>query len=214
MIERESGLTMPDVSAKQNEQNTDTSRSAGVSAAWSIPVHSSYKAIKRMTHALFVLVFISVSLVLIVTATQHRQQWQTMPYVTASDSTLDQYAVLLAPSLAKSDIAQLEHIRGALISSPNLVGLELYTTEGERVFGYESPNYRDLVDEQFLLTRIKPIVHDEQQIGYLSVIFDIQTSFAFAQSSVDRNRKTMALVLLLGGIISAYCVRIFYKLRR
>ena len=206
---------MTDLSAQSQNKTASPFAQPSVPSALPVKVHTTYKAMKRIMHAMFLLVFLSLIAVVSVSALNGRDLWQRMPIVDVTNNLAAQYASLVAAPLASNDQVVLEQIKTALLNAPHVVHVQIYNKDGERLLTPNAiPLFQQTPMTDNVITRVNDVVFEQQNVGYLSVAFDIEQAYDYAVASSTHNRKLALIALVLGAIVGAYTMRLFYKLRQ
>jgi len=177
---------------------------------------SRYSIFKRIANLVLVVVGCIASINLWLISSEHSQNWHSKQanQLGVSLSTLS--ANILRSSLLENDPQKLSQQLSYIAADPHVAGVSLFDNKG-RVLA--DNNSAASVVAAYKLNTISPLVfvhsitHNQQIIGYLSIILKEKEVMAYHSQYQKQLNQQVQMLMILAAIAGILITRAFYKVR-
>jgi membrane protein len=182
------------------------------------PIHlpSGYSIFKRLANLVLVVATVVVCINLWLISSEHSTNWQNKQANQLGNSLTSFAAKVLTSTLLVNDPSLLTEQLSYLASDPHVESVTLYDEKGRLL---AENNTSTSVVATFKLKPFNPLVfvrkitHQQQTIGYLSLILNEQAVMAFHSEYQHQLNQQLQMLMVLAAIFGIVMTRAFYKLR-
>ena len=181
-----------------------------------IQLPSGYSIFKRLANLVLVVATIVVCMNLWLISSEHSINWQNKQANQLGNSLASFAANVLTGTLILKDSSLLTEQLSYLASDPHVESVTLYDEKGRLL---ADNNTSASVVATFKLKPFTPLVfvrkitHQQQTIGYLSLILNEQTIMANHTEYQHQLNQQLQMLMVLAAIFGIVMTRAFYKLR-
>jgi membrane protein len=177
---------------------------------------SRYSIFKRIANLVLVVVGCIACINLWLISSEQSQNWHSkqVNQLGVSLSTLS--ANMLISSLLENDSEKLSQQLSYIVEDPHVAGVSLFDNKG-RVLA--DNNSTSSVVAAYKLKTISPLVfvqnitHNQQIIGYLSIILKEKDVMAYHSEYQKQLNQQVQMLMILAAIAGILLTRAFYKVR-
>lgn len=181
-----------------------------------IQLPSGYSIFKRIANLVLVVASVVVCINLWLINTEHSTNWQNKQANQLGDSLTAFAANILTSTVIAKDHQVLTEQLRYLATDPHVDSVTIYDEKG-RILA--DNNASASVVATFKLKSFSPLVfvrkitHQQQTIGYLSIILNEQAVMAFHSEYQQQLNQQLQMLMLLAAIFGIVITRAFYKVR-
>lgn len=177
---------------------------------------SRYSIFKRIANLVLAILAVVACVNLWLISSEHAANWHTKQTNQLGDSLSILSAKILKSSLLAADTEALSQQLDYIASDPHVSAASLFDNKGRLL---ADNNKASSVVAAFKLKAISPlvfvqkIVHQEQVIGYLSIILKEEQVMAYHNDYQHQFNQQVKMLMLLAAIAGILITRAFYKVR-
>lgn len=177
---------------------------------------SRYSIFKRIANLILVVMTCVASINLWLVSSEHSLNWHSKQINQLGVSLSSLSGNVLISSLLEIDSEKLSQQLNYIIADPHVAGASLFDNKGRMladnnsalsvVAAYKSNAISPLVF-------VQNITHNEQIIGYLSIILKKEKVMAFHNEYQNQLNQQIQMLMILSAIAGILITRAFYKVR-
>lgn len=181
-----------------------------------IQLPSGYSIFKRIANLVLVVATVVVCINLWLISSKHSTNWHNKQANQLGNSLTSFAANILTKTLIAKDPTLLTEQLSYIASDPHVDSVTIYDDRGQLL---ADNNASASVVATFKLRSFSPLVfvrkitHEQQTIGYLSVILNEQAIMAFHSEYQHQLNQQLQMLMVLAAIFGIVITRAFYKLR-
>ena len=177
---------------------------------------SSYSIFKRIANLVLVVVGCIACINLWLISSEQSLNWHSKQANQLGISLSSLSGNILISSLLENDSQRLTQQLSYIVADPHVAGVSLFDHKGRMladnnsassvVAAYKSDNISPLVF-------VQNITHEQQVIGYLSIILKEKEVMAYHSEYQKQLNQQVQMLMILAGIAGILLTRAFYKVR-
>ena len=177
---------------------------------------SSYSIFKRIANLVLVVVGCIACINLWLISSEQSLNWHSKQANQLGVSLSSLSGNILISSLLENDSQRLSQQLSYIVADPHVAGVSLFDHKGRMladnnsassvVAAYKSDNISPLVF-------VQNITHEQQVIGYLSIILKEKEVMAYHSEYQKQLNQQVQMLMILAGIAGILITRAFYKVR-
>ena len=177
---------------------------------------SSYSIFKRIANLVLVVVGCIACINLWLISSEQSLNWHSKQANQLGVSLSSLSGNILISSLLENDSQRLTQQLSYIVADPHVAGVSLFDHKGRMladnnsassvVAAYKSDNISPLVF-------VQNITHEQQVIGYLSIILKEKEVMAYHSEYQKQLNQQVQMLMILAGIAGILLTRAFYKVR-
>jgi membrane protein len=177
---------------------------------------SSYSIFKRIANLILAVVGCIACINLWLISSEQSLNWHSKQADQLGVSLSSLSGSILISSLLENDIDRLNQQLGFIAADPHVAGVTLFDDKGRVLL--DNTSTLSVVDA-YKINTISPLVfvqnitHDQQIIGYLSIILKEKEVMAYHSEYQKQLNQQVQMLMILAAIAGILVTRAFYKVR-
>ena len=177
---------------------------------------SRYSIFKRIANLVLVTIGCIVCINLWLISSEHSTNWHSKQSNQLGDSLSTLSGNILISSLLENDSEKLSQQLSYIVADPHVAGVSLFDSRGRVLADNDSTSS---VVAAYKLNAISPLVfvqsitHNQQVIGYLSIILKEKEVMAYHSEYQKQLSQQVQMLMILAAIAGILITRAFYKIR-